>query len=420
MDRKILVTGLGFITSIGNDKATVTKSLIDLQHGFEKKLLLDNPKLPVSVFGTIKGFETSSHRWMDWEYPEDYSFEASCLKSMAPHGLYALCAMLQAISNSRLSPEEISNPETGLFCASAGSPFLLRNQLNSLMGGMRSNPMGILNSISGTLNFNLGTYFKIYGANSGFVSACTSTSHALAYAYEEILSGRQKRMFVVGAEDLTAETFLPFNTMGALSRNADPDTASRPFDSSRDGFVGTGGATVMILEEKEEALKRNAPVLAEMAGWGQASDGYNLASPHPEGKGLCMAMQNSFTSSGISAAEVDYINAHATSTPTGDIAESSAIRSVFSDQGHRPFVSSTKAITGHGLSMAGVLEAAISTLAISEGFIPGAAHISDIDPVCSHLNLPQNTIQQPLNVVMSNGSGFGGTNVSLIFRRWNN
>ena len=341
---------------------------------------------------------------------------------MAPHGLYALCAMLQAISNSSLSPEEISNPETGLFCASAGSPFLLRNQLNTLMssGGIRSNPMGILNSISGTLNFNLGTYFKIHGASSGFVSACTSTSHALAYAYEEILSGRQKRMFVVGAEDLTAETFLPFSVMGALSRNDNPDKASRPFDSSRDGFVGTGGATVMILEEKEEALRRGAPIFAEMAGWGQATDGYNLASPHPEGKGLCMAMENSFTSSGIFAGEVNYINAHATSTPTGDIAESLAIKSVFSDQGHRPFVSSTKAITGHGLSMAGVLEAAICTLAISEGFIPGAAHISDVDPSCSHLNLPKNTIQQSPNVVMSNGSGFGGTNVSLIFRRWSN
>jgi len=223
----------------------------------------------VRVLGTLKGFATESTNWRDWRWPERYAFPGETLRSLAPHGLYALCACEQALADARLAAGELSDGQTGLFCASAGSPFLLHHYLGQMYEarGERGNPLGVVSSIAGTLNFNLAAYFHIRGAVCGFVSACASSSHALGYALDEIRLGRHRRMVVVGAEETHAESILPFAAMRALSVNPDPATASRPFDRRRDGFVGTGGAVALIIEEAELAVGRGAPVYAELAGW---------------------------------------------------------------------------------------------------------------------------------------------------------
>lgn len=421
MPNQVVVTGLGLITSIGNNKAQVTESLRELRHGFENITFMDNPRIPVKVVGSIKEFDTTSPNWVDWKYPERFNVDVDYLKSLSPHGLHCLCAMLQAVEDSGLKEEEVASTETGLFASSAGSTFMMRNNLESLVAtkGMRINPMSVVASVAGTLNFNLGAYFGIRGGNCGFVSACASSSHAIGYGFDEIYLGRHKRIFVVGGEDLTAETYLPFNGMRALSRNPDPNTASRPFDVKRDGFVGTGGGVTLLLENKDEAVKRGAHIYAELINWGQASDGYNIAMPHPEGSGLTLAIKKALAAAKVNPEDVDYVNAHATSTPPGDRSEALSLVNVFgTDASKRPAVSSTKALTGHGLSMAGVMEAAFSVLSVKEGFTPGAAHISEPDPLCEHITLPKETLDQAPQTVISNSSGFGGSNVCLVFKKW--
>jgi 3-oxoacyl-[acyl-carrier-protein] synthase-1 len=239
----------------------------------------------------------------------------------------------------------------------------------------------------------------------------------VGFAYDEIALGRQKRMFVAGAEDGNVESILPFAGMRALSLQANPDLASRPFDIGRDGFVGTGGAAVLVLESDEEVERRGIRVYGEIAGWGQASDGYNVAISHPEGEGLRVAMENALRRAGVESEAVEYVNAHATSTPIGDISEARALKAVFPNGATRPAVSSTKALTGHGLSLAGAMETAFCAVALREGFIPGSAHIVNLDPACEGLNIIRATLPQPPHVVLNNSSGFGGANVGIVLRR---
>jgi len=420
MSRKAVITGLGFVTSIGNDRAAVTQSLRTLHHGLERVEFLANPKLPVTVAGTIKDFTATSPDWRDWRFPEGYELPRETLRSLPPHGLYAICAVEQALGDARLAAADITDGDTGLYCASAGSAFLLHHHLAHMHGvrGERGNPMGVLSSIAGTLNFNLAAHYGIRGAVGGFASACASSSHALGCALDDIRLGRQRRMLVVGAEEANAETILPFSAMRVLSVNSDPATASRPFDRSRDGFVGAGGAVCLVLEDGDLALKRNAPIYAEMAGWGQAADGYNVAVPHPEGAGLAEAMRRALADSEVGPAGIDYVNAHAASTPAGDRSEALALRRVFSGNGVRPRVSSTKGLTGHPLSMSGVMEAAFCALALADGFIPGNAHLVDPDEACAGLDLPRTTLDTAPGQVLNNSSGFGGSNVCHVFRRW--
>src|SRR5688572_15939850 len=327
MIRRAVVTGLGFITSIGNDRASVTDSLRTLRSGIERTELMGNPTLTVKVSGTIKDFTTDSPSWRDWRYPSQYDFPREALRSVSPHGLYALCATEQALADSGLARDALTDGATGLYCASAGSTFLTYHHVHQMHAarGERGNPMSVVSSIAGTLNFNLAARYGIRGAVSGFVAACASSSHALGCALDDIRLGRQTRMLVVGGEDLNAESMLGFSAMRALSTNADPATASRPFDQKRDGFVASGGATCLILEEREFALRRSAPIYAELAGWGQASDGYNVAISHPEGVGLAEAMRRALADAQVSARDIDYVNAHATSTAAGDRSEALAL-----------------------------------------------------------------------------------------------
>ncbi|MEM9226772.1 MAG: beta-ketoacyl-[acyl-carrier-protein] synthase family protein, partial [Verrucomicrobiota bacterium] len=353
----------------------------------------------------------------DWTYPEAYRLKRDQQRSMSPHVLFAHCAMRQAMEDAGLSAGDISNPRTGLFTASAGSARHLHYNLDRLIekGLRRANPMGIVSSVTGTLSFNLVALNQIQGASGGFVSACASSGHALGYAFDEIALDRQDRVIVIGAEDGDFETIMPFGGMRALSTDAEPP-GSRPFDKKRNGFVGTGGATCVILESETLAKARSANIYARFAGWGQASDGYNVAISHPEGDGLARAMGIALEASGTDVSKVGYINAHATSTPIGDTSELRAIKQVFGSAGG-PAVSSTKALTGHGLSLASAMEAGFTLLSMKEGFTPGSAHITELDDEAAGVNVITESLDHAPAVALSNSSGFGGANVVLVFEQ---
>ena len=416
---RVFITGLGFVTSIGNDAAAVSASLRNLRHGFELYPPFQKPDIPCKVVGTVKGFNTDSTDPEDWTFPERYRLKRELLRSMAPNGLYAHCAMLQAVEDARLSEADISNPDTGLYAASGGSPFLTHHHHERLqkIGVMRCSPMGIVASIVGTLNFNLVAAFRIKGASCGFSSACASSAHAIGFALDDLQLGRQKRMFIVGAEDGNTDAILPFAGMRTLSLQSDPNLASRPFDAARDGFVGTGGAAVLVLESEDEVSRRGVKPYAEVVGWGQASDGHNVAISHPDGHGLLAAMRNALRQGNVAAADLDYVNAHATSTLIGDVSEARALKALLGEALPRVAVSSTKALTGHGLSLAGAMESAFCALALRDGFIPGNAHLARPDPECAGLNLPRTTEDRAPRTVLKNSSGFGGANVALVYRR---
>lgn len=416
---RVFITGLGLITSIGNDAATVTTSLREMRHGMELYPPFQKPEIPVKVAAPVKDFVTESNDPEDWTFPARYTIRREILRGMAPHGVYAWCAMQQAVADAGLAEADVSNAHTGLYAASGGSPQLMHYMLSRMhkVGVMRCSPLGIVASISGTLNFNLVAHFKIKGASCGFSSACASSSHALGYAFDDLVLGRQKRMFVVGAEDGNVDSILPFAGMRALSLQTDVAQASRPFDAARDGFVGTGGATVLVLETEEEVERRGAKVYCEVAGWGQASDGHNVAISHPDGNGLQAAIEHALRSTNTPADAIDYVNAHATSTPIGDTSEARALKAIFRTPAARPAISSTKALTGHGLSLAGAMESAFCAIALRDGFMPGSAHITKLDPECEGLNIIRSTLPAQASVVLNNSSGFGGANVSLVFKR---
>ncbi|HEY9156035.1 MAG TPA: beta-ketoacyl-[acyl-carrier-protein] synthase family protein [Opitutaceae bacterium] len=420
MSGHAVITGIGFITSIGLNRAEVLSSLRTGKTGVVPYDFGGYENHPVRVAAPIHGFSVDSPSWREWSWPERYEIPRETIRGLPPHGLYAFCAIEQALTDAGLSAAEITGPETGLFCASAGSPYLLHHYMTEMEASQfeRGHPMGVVSSIAGTLNFNLAAHYHITGAVAGFVSACTSSSHALGYALDEIRLGRQERMIVVGAEDLNAEADLPFAAMRALSVNPDPETASRPFDANRDGFVPTGGAVALIVESPELAQRRGARGLADFIGWGQAADGYNVASSHPEGLGLRRAMERALQDAGISASDLSYVNAHATSTPAGDRSEALALKAVLGANSPT-LVSSTKGLTGHGLSMSGAMEAAFCVLALTEGFVPGNDHLKTPDTEAVGLNLPRSARNIRSQFVMNNTSGFGGSNVCHVLRAAN-
>lgn len=416
---RVYITGIGFITSIGNDAATVEASLRELRHGMVRYAPFDRPNCPVKVAAPVRDFVTDSIDSEDWTIPAPYRIRREMLRSLSPNALYAACAMQQAIADAGLDEADVSNEDTGLYAASAGSPRMLNANLNKMnqAGVMRCPPLGVVASIAGTVQFNLVAHHKIKGASTGFSSACASSTHALGFAHDEIALGRQQRMFVVGAEDGNCETILPFAGMRALTQNPDPDTASRPFDVKHDGFVGTGGGAVLVLESEAEVRRRGVTPYCEVLGWGQSSDGHNVAISHPEGHGLANAMRRALRAAGVTPADLAYINAHGTSTPIGDASECHALRAVLGEHAARIPVSSTKALTGHGLSLAGAMETAFCALAMRRGFTPGSAHITELDPACAGLNILRETLPVAPDIVLNNSSGFGGANVCVVLKR---
>lgn len=416
--KKVVVTGLGFASSIGSDKETVVNSLKQLRHGFAPFPAREGEVCPPKLYGPVPGFTVANWDPEDWQYPERFNIPRAQIRSMSPNVLYAYCSVADAIADAGLGTEEISDLRTGLFSASGGSVGW-QHEIMSLMnqsGVGRCSPFSVIATAVGTINFNLGAVFFIRGSICGFASACASSAHAIGFAADAIALGRQDRMIVIGAEDNVRESILPFSAMRALSVSEDPRLASCPFDVRRSGFVGSGGAACLILESEELARSRGATIYAEFAGWGESGDGHSPAMSHPDGRGMEQAIRLALDATDLSPADIDYVNAHATSTVVGDLSEVRAMRAVFGEGG--PMVSSTKAITGHTLSMAGALEGAICCLGLREGFVPGSAHIEELDPEAAALNVIRETQMRRIGVAMSNSSGFGGANVSLIFRQW--
>lgn len=416
MRRSVVITGLGFITPIGQSRAEVSASLRALRHGLGPVDWL--PGAGVKVGARIAGFELHSDHANLWRWPLDWTIPRETLRGLAPSGVYALGACEQALSESGLDRATLGDGETGLYCASSGSARLFGRLLGDIVksDGHRVPPFGVVRAIAGTLNFNLAAHYGIRGPVAGFASACTSGGHALGFAHDEIALGRQRRMLVVAGEDLAAETIVPFAGLGALSMQSEPELASRPFDAERDGFVGAGGAVALVLEEATAAAARGARRIAEFAGWGQSGDGHSPVKSDPDGQGLERAMRLALADARCVPSEVDYVNAHATSTQVGDLAEGRALLRLFGAGGGPP-VSSTKALTGHPLSLSAAMEAAFCALALDEGFVPGQAHLRTVEPELSGLNLPRTTVATPIRTVLSNSSAFGGSNVVLVLRR---
>ncbi len=417
---RVVITGLGFITSIGNNRQEVLTSLREGRTGVERFEEFADPSIPVKLAGTVKGFGFPSTEFEDWTYPPGYKIPRETLRPMAPNTLFAYFAMRQAIDDAALEPDAVSNPMTGLMCASGGSMWMAYANYDIMLnrGVMRCPPMGIINAIPGSLYINLVPAFRIKGPSLGFSSACSSSAHALGAAVDLIRSGRQKTVFVCGAEDCNKFSILPFAAVRALSVQTDPAKSPCAFDKKRDGFVGTGGAAVLVVEDLDYALKRGAPrIHAEILGWGQASDGYNVLASDPTGDGLARTMEMAIADAGLAREDIEYINAHATSTPFGDASEVNALKKVFTGT-HQPYVSSTKSLTGHGLSLAGAMEAGFCCLTLEEKFIPVSAHITELDPMCEGVNIVTRPVPAAPRIVMNNSSGFGGTNVSIVLRRW--
>jgi len=414
----VWITGMGLITSIGNDRSSVLTSLREMKHGIENPPMLQVDESPVKVAGTVKEFEVDSSDPEDWIYPQQYRVPRATLRSFSPHVLYSWCALQQAIEDAHLSEQDIQHPESGLYTSSGGSMRTIHKHFEKMdqRGVMACNPLAIVASIAGTLTFNLVAALGVRGSSTGLVSACASSGHALGTAIDEIRLGRQKRMLVVGAEDCNFESIVPFCGMRALSLETDPNQASRPFDVKRNGFVGTGGSVCLVLETQSEAERRGVTPYARFLGWGQGSDGHNVAISHPQGRGLQDAMTKALRDAQIGPNDIDYVNAHAPSTSIGDASEMKALKSVFPAP-QQVKVSSTKALTGHGLSLSSIMEAAFCCLALKEGFLPGSANVTEPDPELGHLDLLQTSFEIQANRIMSNSSGFGGANVSVVFEK---
>lgn len=413
---RVVVTGLGFISSIGNSRAEVLQSLREGRCGIEVMPELAAANDRVKLAGTVKGFSFPTADPLDWTFPAHVQFSRSQLRTLVPNAVFASVAMDEAIRDANFDPTLVSSPQTGLYCASAGSSWMTHVALDSVLtrGPARTSAPTVVTGMPNSLHLNLTAKFAIKGASVGFSSACASSAHALGSACDLIRLGRQKIMFVVGAEDCHPCNILPFASLRALSAQSDPALAPRPFDVNRDGFIITGGGAALVLEDAEHAAARGATIYAEVKGWGQASDGYDVVAPDPSGNGLARAMSNALQDANLDASAIDYLNAHATATAAGDLAELNALKTVFTGN-KRPKVSSTKALTGHGLSLAGALEAGICCLALREGFMPTSAKIQNLDPACEGISILTERCDEAPCVAMSNSSGFGGANVALIF-----
>ena len=389
-----------------------------MRHGIDFHPELQGENSPVKLAGTVKDFDVESSDPEDWVYPSHYHVPRAIIRSFSPHVIYAWCALRQAIEDANLTESELQDPESGMYTASGGSMRSIHKHFEKMdaRGVMACNPLAIVASIAGTLTFNLVAALGIRGSSTGLVSACASSGHALGMALDEIRLGRQKRMIVIGAEDCNFESIVPFCGMRALSLDTNPNTASRSFDINRSGFVGTGGAVCLVLETESEADRRNVQSYGKFSGWGQGSDGHNVAISHPDGRGLQSAMSNALKDAKLSPQQIDYVNAHAPSTSIGDASEMKALKAIF-PLPQQIKVSSTKPLTGHGLSLSSIMEAAFCCISLKDQFLPGSAHVTTPDPELEHLNLIQESKDQEVNRILSNSSGFGGANVSVIFEK---
>ncbi|MFD1198189.1 beta-ketoacyl-ACP synthase I [Brucella gallinifaecis] len=404
--RRVVVTGMGIVSSIGNNTQEVTTSLREARSGISRAEEYSELGFRCQVHGMPK---------IDVEALVDR-------RAMRFHGrgtAWNHVAMDQAIADAGLSEEEISNDRTGIIMGSGGPStrtIVDSADITREKGPKRVGPFAVPKAMSSTASATLATFFKIKGVNYSISSACATSNHCIGNAFEMIQYGKQDRMFAGGCEDLDWTLSVLFDAMGAMSSkyNDTPSTASRAYDKNRDGFVIAGGAGVLVLEDLETALARGARIYGEIVGYGATSDGYDMVAPSGEGAIRCMKMALSTVKG-----KIDYINPHATSTPAGDAPEIEAIRQVFGSGDACPPIAATKSLTGHSLGATGVQEAIYSLLMMENNFICESAHIEELDPAFADMPIVRKRIDNAqLNTVLSNSFGFGGTNATLVFQRY--
>ncbi|HXH02189.1 MAG TPA: beta-ketoacyl-ACP synthase I, partial [Candidatus Competibacteraceae bacterium] len=402
--RRVVVTGIGIVSSIGNNRFEVLDSLRASRSGFELAPEYRELGLRSQVHGRVK---------LD---PAE-RIDRKVLRFMGNAAAYNYLAMQEAIEDAGLATEQVSNPRSGLVMGTGGaSPenIVAAADILRQKGIRRVGPYMVPRTMASTTSACLATPFGIKGVNYSISSACATSAHCIGHGAELIQWGKQDIVFAGGGEELHWSLTQLFDAMGALSSkyNDTPERASRPYDAGRDGFVISGGGGVVVLEELQHALARGARIYAELVGYGATSDGYDMVQPSGEGAVRCMRM----ALDGVDG-PVDYLNTHGTSTPVGDIRELEAVREVFGEA--VPPISSTKSLTGHSLGAAGVHEAIYSLLMMEHGFIAASANIDNLDPQAEGFPIVRERRDGvELNTVMSNSFGFGGTNATLVFRRW--
>ena len=401
--KRVVVTGIGIVSSLGNNCREVLASLKALKSGIEFEPVFQHMGMRSQVAGTIK---------LD---PKEI-IDRKVFRFMGNAAAYAYIALQEAIEMAGLSEEQVSNPRTGIVAGSGGASSSAQVEAADTLresGVKRIGPYGVTKTMSSTVSACLATSFKVKGVNYSISSACSTSAHCIGHASELIQMGKQDIVFAGGGEEISWQMASLFDAMGAMSSkyNDAPETASRAYDANRDGFVISGGGSMLVLEEYEHAKARGATILCELTGYGASSDGHDMVAPSGEGAVRCMQMALA-----QHGGKVDYINAHGTSTPVGDTKELDAIREVFAG-GEVPPVSSTKSLSGHAQGAAGANEAIYSILMLQNDFICGSANIQNLDEAAAGIPIPLANQEKKLDAVMSNSFGFGGTNATLIFSR---
>jgi 3-oxoacyl-[acyl-carrier-protein] synthase I len=400
--RRAVITGIGVVSSIGNNKDEVLESLKTGKSGIAFNPEFAEYKLRSNVSGKID-IDVKEH------------VDRKAMRFMGDAAAYSYISMTQAIADSGLSDDQVSNERTGIIVGSGGGSSKWQVEAADILrekGVKRVGPYMVPRTMASTTSACLATPFKIKGVNYSISSACATSAHCIGNAVEQIQLGKQDVVFAGGGEELHWTLAMEFDAMGALSTkyNETPEKASRTYDANRDGFVISGGGGIVVVEELEHALARGAHIYAEITGYGATSDGYDMVAPSGEGAARCMrqAMQD--------VQSIDYLNTHGTSTPVGDVKELGAIQEVFG--GKSPMISATKAMTGHALGAAGVHEAIFSLLMLEHGFVAPSINIDELDEQAAGLNIVTERKDVELNTVMSNSFGFGGTNATLVMSKY--
>ena len=402
--RRVVVTGMGIVSSIGSNADEVLASLREARSGIVR----------AERYAEL-GFRSQVHGAPTLD-PEAV-LDRRALRFHGGGSAWAQVAMEQAIAQSGLQPDEVSSPRTGIIVGSGGPStrtIVDSADIARTKGPKKVGPFAVPKAMSSTASATLATWFKIKGINYSIASACATSNHCIGNAYEAIRYGKQDVMFAGGCEELDWTLSVLFDAMGAMSSdfNDRPAVASRAFDRNRDGFVISAGAGILALEDRDHAVARGVPILGEIVGYGLASDGHDMVAPSGEGAQRCMRM----ALDGIKA-PIDYINPHATSTPKGDEVEIDAIREVFGAGERCPPIAATKSLTGHAQGATGAQEAIYSLLMMQHGFICESANIEELDPAFADMNIVRKRRDGVrLGTVLSNGFGFGGTNASLVFQ----
>ena len=408
--RRVVITGIGIDSSIGNNVDEGTSSL---RHGTSG--IVAAPEY------TELGFRSQVHGMVKLDVAEH--IDRKQLRFMGEGAAYAVLAMEQAIADAGLDDDQVSNVKSGLVAGSGGpstANLLAAFDITREKGPKRIGPYMVPRCMSSTVSACIATFFKIKGINYSISSACSTSAHCITAGADAIRSGSQNIVFAGGGEELHWTLSVLFDAMGAMSSkyNDTPETASRPYDTDRDGFVIAGGGGMVVLEDMDHALARGANIYAELVGYGANSDGDDMVAPSGEGAVRCMELALAGFDDNALTDKVDYINAHGTSTPVGDVKELDAVRSVFGPRGYLPVVTSTKSLTGHSLGATGVQEAIYTLIMMQNSFIAASANISNPDPAIGDIPVPQTRLDDiSIGLALSNSFGFGGTNATLALRK---